>query len=122
MEEFVATWDTGATHCVISQSVIEACDLKPIGTTTMFHAQGVTENVDIFLADIELPNGIRFTEVLVIRGVLDEEDVLIGMDIINKGDFAVTNPGGNAKLSFRFPSQANIDFVMEDRGNDPSRR
>ena len=40
-------------------------------------------------------------------------DVLIGMDIINEGDFAVTNLNGRTKFSFRVPSQADIDFVRE---------
>ena len=44
-----------------------------------------------------------------------ESDVLIGMDIISRGDFAITHPGGRTKFSFRVPSQADIDFVEEDR-------
>ena len=41
--------------------------------------------------------------------------MLIGMDIISKGDFAITHPGGHTKFSFRVPSQADIDFAVEDR-------
>ena len=52
MEEFVAIWDTGATHSVITQRVVDACALKPIGTTTVSHAQGVTEDVDMFLVNV----------------------------------------------------------------------
>lgn len=37
------------------------------------------------------------------------------MDIINKGDFAITHPDGKTKFTFRYPSQADIDFVKEDR-------
>ena len=33
------------------------------------------------------------------------------MDIINRGDFAITNFGGNTAMSFRVPSIQNIDFV-----------
>ena len=47
------------------------------------------------------------------RGAFDGFDVLIGMDIITKGDFAITNPDGTTKFSFRIPSQADIDFVRE---------
>ena len=42
-------------------------------------------------------------------------DVLIGMDIISKGDFAVTHPEGKTQFMFRVPTQADIDFVKEDR-------
>ena len=40
-------------------------------------------------------------------------DVLIGMDVINNGDFAVSNHGGVTKFSFRLPSQGHIDFVLD---------
>lgn len=40
-------------------------------------------------------------------------DILIGMDVINRGDFAVTNVGGITKFSFRVPSEAHIDFVED---------
>ena len=58
---------------------------------------------------------MRFPGLLVIQGVLRDADVLVGMDIINQGDFAVTNPDGRTKFSFRVPSIADIDFVAEDR-------
>ena len=54
------------------------------------------------------------------KGVLKDTDVLIGMDIINRGDFAVTNQNRKTKFSFRFPSIGDIDFVEEDE-NPPVR-
>ncbi len=39
--------------------------------------------------------------------------MLIGMDIISRGDFAVTNKDGKTTFSFRLPSVAKIDFVKE---------
>jgi hypothetical protein len=33
------------------------------------------------------------------------------MDIIAKGDFAITGKSGNTKFSFRMPSIADIDFT-----------
>ena len=41
-------------------------------------------------------------------------DVVIGMDIITRGDFAVTNLDGKTTFSFRIPSLADIDFVQDD--------
>jgi hypothetical protein len=38
-------------------------------------------------------------------------DAIIGMDIIAKGDFAITGKSGNTKFSFRMPSIADIDFT-----------
>lgn len=35
------------------------------------------------------------------------------MDIITRGDFAITNVNGKTTFSFRFPSIGTIDFVDE---------
>ena len=37
-------------------------------------------------------------------------DVLIGMDVITQGDFAVTNREGRTVFSFRVPSLIHLDF------------
>ena len=42
-------------------------------------------------------------------------DVLIGMDIITLGDFAITNFGGKTVMSYRYPSVCTIDFAKEDK-------
>lgn len=96
---------------------MDDCNLRPIATTTIHHAQGTSEDVDVFLVNIGLPNRVGFSGVRVSKGAPPGTDVLIGMDIINRGDFAVTNRDGNTKFSFRVPSRADIDFVAEDRRN-----
>lgn len=64
--------------------------------------------------NIFLPNGFVFPGVTVTIGDWAEDaDVLIGMNIIVRGDFAVTNLDGITKFSFRIPSQVHIDFVEE---------
>ena len=40
-------------------------------------------------------------------------DVLIGMDILGLGDFAVTHHDGKTVFSFCVPSRRHIDFVSE---------
>ena len=66
--------------------------------------------------NIALANRVVFAEVEVTKvALLGDGDVLIGMDIISAGDFAVTSPGGHTQFTFRVPSQANINFVSEDR-------
>ena len=115
MATFVAIWDTGATRSVISQKVVEACGLEAIGVQKVYHAQGEASDVEAFLVNIGLPNNVEFQGLRVTLGVLRSADVLIGMDIIGRGDFAVTNRDGKTKFSFRIPSQADIDFVAEER-------
>jgi uncharacterized protein YecA (UPF0149 family) len=41
--------------------------------------------------------------------------MLIGMDIIATGDFAITNNNNETVFSFRHPSNAIIDFVQEHK-------
>lgn len=44
----------------------------------------------------------------------DNLDVLIGMDIIGQGDFAITKDAdNNTVLSFAIPGKKEIDFVPE---------
>ena len=112
MHEFTAIWDTGATGSVITQKVIDACSLAPTG---MVEVHGVHDSQfsETFLVNIRLPNSVAFGQLRVTKGNLKDADVLIGMDIMNRGDFAVTNLGGVTKFTFRVPSIVHIDFVEE---------
>jgi len=115
MLDFNAIWDTGATGCVITQSVVDACGLVSTGRALVSGVHGDSE-VDTFLVNIGLPNQVGFSGVPATIGKLVKDaDVLIGMNIINRGDFAVTNLDGITKFSFRFPSEVHIDFVEETK-------
>jgi len=58
-----------------------------------------------------LLNEVIFRDVRVTEAVFaDGIDVLVGMDIINQGDFAVTNKGQSTVMSFRVPPGKHIDF------------
>jgi len=74
-----------------------------------------TQMVETYLVSLWLPNQVTVTEVRVTKGILSDADVLIGMDIINRGDFAVSNFDGVTKFSFRVPSRAHIDFVEDHK-------
>ena len=110
MLEFNALWDTGATNSVITQDVVTKLELLPEGTSKVFHAQG-SEDVPNYFVNLGLPNGVAIVGVQVVQGVLEGCDLLIGMDIINLGDFAITNKDGKTVLSFIMPSLNHIDFV-----------
>lgn len=114
MPEFDAIWDTGATGSVITQKVIDACGLAPTGIMEV-HGVHDSQFSETFLVNIGLPNSVAFSELRVTKGNLTGADVLIGMDIINRGDFAVTNLGGTTKFSFRVPSTVHLDFVEEHK-------
>ena len=111
--EFVGVWDTGATSSAITQRVIDECKLNPIGRALVYHA-GTDDDpneIDTYLVDLLLLNGVVVREIEVGYSNFRGGDVLIGMDIINAGDFAITHRDGNTKFTFQIPSQEDIDFV-----------
>lgn len=68
-----------------------------------------------YMIDIILNNEVVVKNVPVMDSEIGNQgiDVLIGMDIITIGDFAVSNYRGKTQFTFRIPSQANIDFSKE---------
>lgn len=111
-ETFDAIWDTGATNSVITQGVVDKCGLAATGIAQVHGVHG-TKQVETYLVNIRLPNSVIFTNVRVTRGEIPSADVLVGMDIINSGDFSVTNSNGITKFSYRTPSIEHIDYVAE---------
>ncbi len=110
--EFDAIWDTGATNSVITQDVVDGCGLAPIGMVQTYGVHG-SELAEVYLVNIYLPNHVAFGSIRVTKGILVDAQILIGMDLISQGDFAVTNFQGLTKFSFRVPSMRHIDFVQE---------
>ena len=117
-KQYSAIWDTGATNCVISKKIIDECGLKPIGMTKV-HSVGLTKKRGTYLINIILPNKVGIPSVRATEGEIVGTDVLIGMDIIGLGDFAVTNKDGKTTMSFRFPSNEKIDFVEQSKKSIP---
>lgn len=118
--QFDAIWDTGATNSVITQAVVDACGLAPISMAQTHGVHG-SELAEVYLVNIYLPNRVAFASITVTKGNLHEAQILIGMDLISQGDFAVTNHGGLTKFSFRVPSMRHIDFVEEHRAREQTR-
>ena len=114
-KEYKAIWDTGATGSVITEKVVEELDLKPTGMVIVSTASGETI-ANTYIVNIWLPNKVVFYDLKVTEGnIQGETEVLIGMDIISSGDFAVTNYDDKTVFTFRHPSAARIDFVKNIR-------
>jgi len=136
-KEYIAIWDTGATHSAITKKVVDDLMLQPTGVRETRHAGGKSSN-NTYLVNIALPNKVmvphvRVTEVQLIPddNISDDKQpqLLIGMDIIGLGDFAVTNANSKTTFSFRIPSVEEIDFIPDtqennvmERGNRQQRR
>ena len=115
IQTFSGLWDTGATCSVISQEVVDKCKLTPISKANVTGVTGTYE-ADVYLVNISLPNRVGFPGLPVVLGNVGGADLLIGMDIIGKGDFAVSNYKGGTMFSFRYPSDGDVDFC--DDGDD----
>lgn len=109
-----ALWDTGATKSVITKGTADALGLTPVGTGMVNHAGGSAQ-CNQYIVNIILPNRVGFPGVMVSECVNTVGDfgVIIGMDIITKGDLAITNVGKQTIVSFRYPSLKVIDYVVE---------
>lgn len=109
-EKWKSLWDTGATNTVITPNVVKKLNLKPVSVKEAATPQG-RYKAYVYYINLYLPNGVIFPNLLVMEGQPAGCDILIGMDVIGKGDFAVSNYQGKTTFSYRFPSMATIDFV-----------
>ncbi len=112
---YQAIWDTGATNTVVTSKVTTECDLPHIDFCEVHGVSGIVRT-KVYLAAIILPNSVGIYPVRVTEGNLpggDNGDVLIGMDIINLGDFSITNFNNKTVFSFRVPSRCHVDFVQQ---------
>ena len=109
---FNAIWDTGASNSVISKKVIDTLNLQKIDDVKVQTANGLRDS-EAYLINIFLPNRVAFSAIRVTDGNITETDVLIGMDIISRGDIAITNKSRKTVMTFQMPSSHSFDFVKE---------
>lgn len=111
--QYKSIWDTGASASVITQFVVDNLGLIPTGMSLLHTANGTVRQytyiIDIYLSEKIVYNDVTVTCASAFSG---GSDVLIGMDIISKGDFSVTNFEGKTCMSFRIPSKHEIDFCQ----------
>lgn len=106
--------DTGANSSCISERLATACRLKPISALKMISAHG-TSIAQIYEVSIKLPNEILFESVPVVEISGSKSfDVIIGMDILSKSDFAFSSNNTESYFSMRIPSAKKvIDFSQK---------
>ena len=106
-------WDTGASNSVISKRLVDKLNLPAISKVPIIGVNGkfiTTSHV----IDLWLPNNYVVRRINVTMGTLSSDfDILIGMDIIVKGDFSISNYQGHTVFSFRSPSMASTDYVKQ---------
>lgn len=105
-------WDTGANSSVIVPKVAKALNLIPFGKVTV---RGVNseEDANIYLVDLVLPNHVIFPNARVTESDFCGGDMLIGMDIIQNGDFCISNGNGQTSFSYAIPPYKNKTCLYE---------
>lgn len=111
-----ALWDTGATHSAISTALAKKLLLPAVDRATIVGIHGPKE-VDVYFVDILLMDRVQFLTWKVTAGEMlpSTPDVIIGMDVITRGDFSFCrdNAGGYV-FSFIVPSLLEPrDFVAD---------
>ena len=107
-----AAWDTGATNTVIAPEIVAALGLKPNGKQAVSTLNGIID-VNTYLIDLCFENGYKIANLRVLSGDDYSEfdyDVLVGMDVITKGDFVVSTVNNITTFSFRMPAQGIIIY------------
>lgn len=121
IKQFLGIWDTGASASVITQRVVSALGLHYSDETTVHTANG-DRLAHVYDVNIYLRNNVGFSGFEVTDGDIAGADILIGMDIIASGDFAVTHVGNKTSMSFQVPSIQTIDFVKDAEQNDKNNK
>lgn len=97
-------WDTGAEISVISKCVAEACriDTIPAGTMRSLVYEPSEMRYGVVLM---FPGDIRKfvpMQAAVLNEMYTDIDVILGMDVIGRGDFALIRKEGMLELRFAF--------------------
>lgn len=117
-----AIWDTGAQGSVITKKTANKLGLVPIGKSNIRGVHGTNE-VNVYRIQLTLNN----KSIILLANVTESDDLsaddsigmLIGMNVINMGDFSISNYSGRTVMSFREPSQRVIDYVEGIRSGNP---
>ena len=99
-----ALWDTGSTQSLISDSIIKMINPVQKSKTKIVSGNEVFESA-IYSISISLSEEITFRDVSVQNANLSEKDVdmILGMDIISRGDFEIRNYNNIVEFAFRIP-------------------
>ncbi|MFZ5975751.1 MAG: SEC-C metal-binding domain-containing protein [Bacillota bacterium] len=116
--EVNAIWDTGATSTCITNKVVNDLGLEQTGVCTISTASGISQ-APRYGISLKLPNNLHINPFQADMVTLhDNVEMLIGMNIITTGDFALTNHNNKTTLSFVFPSMGETDYVKILNGNN----
>lgn len=113
---FICIWDTGASTSCITSNIVKKYNLTSTGKSDFFtggHCK--SRSTDVYSIDLMFRDDFVFNNLRVLKiEKHDVFDIIIGMDVISKGDFAVSNLNGKTSFSFRIPSFGTANFLNEN--------
>jgi predicted aspartyl protease len=109
---YIGVWDTGAAHTMITPKILSDLELTTVDTVTV-HGVNSSAQAPIVLINLILPNGIQVNEVRAIVSKIEGVDLLIGMDLIQMGDFSISNHDGKTVFTFAIPPFQNRTDLYE---------
>ena len=99
-----AIFDTGATSSMVSSKTAEELRLVPTGTVNVTGVHG-TEKTNQYIVNLIFQNGFTIPGISVSEAGPDGGfDLLIGMDVISRGDFFISGSSGETFFIFRYPA------------------
>lgn len=124
VEKTLGIWDTGATGSAITKELAHKLNLLPISQTRVNGVHGIKEGINVYAVKITLNN----ENVSFVLPVTECEQLtndgsakfLIGMDVITRGDFVISNFKGQTVMTFRVPSIQQFDFVAGIKSHTPT--
>jgi len=100
-----ALWDTGANCCVISETTAKKLKLPNIAEVQMKHANGI-DIVNTHMLSLMLPNNMLFKDIRAMScKPVHNFDMIIGMNVKNKGDMTLVHKKKGIRFSFTYPPQ-----------------
>lgn len=103
-----AMWDSGASCSMVTQSMAKKLGLVSKGVKDSY-CHGGFRSSNIYQVYIHLPNLIIVPIEVIESGDYPGFGLIIGMDILNKGDFSIKNSGPRTVVSFEMPEAERVD-------------
>ena len=98
-----ALWDTGASISAITPEIKDKLKVTTIDKKTIASVHS-TQVVDIAYITVELPNNVIKKNIKVaVCNITLNIGMILGMDIISMGDFALSNGNNQTLISFAVP-------------------
>jgi hypothetical protein len=99
----MALWDTGAMLSAITPEIAQSLKLVPFNRVKVNGINNISM-ADMVKVSIKLPNLVEVKNFNVtVCNLVKDIDLLIGMDIIQLGDFSISNGAGKTLFTFAMP-------------------